>query len=71
VNLPDEPRDWQRLQQMAQEAPDAATLTLIIAEMNRILYEHEQLIAVRERVRRFREPQANVSLSLQTSQYSQ
>lgn len=71
MNLPDEPRDWQRLQKMAQEAPDSATLTLIIAEMNRVLYEHEQLIAVREGVRRFREPQANVSLSLQTSQYGQ
>jgi hypothetical protein len=71
VIFPDEPKDWQRLQQMAQEAPDSATLTLVIAEMSRVLNEYERLIAVQEGAQRFREQQPNLSLSLQTSRYGQ
>jgi hypothetical protein len=42
MTLPDEPAGWHRLQAMAQCAPDAQSLARIVAEMNRILEEHQK-----------------------------
>jgi hypothetical protein len=43
MNLPDEPKEWRCLQEMAQQAPDTHSLTLVIAEMNRILDDHQNI----------------------------
>lgn len=42
MTLPDEPAGWRSLHAMAQCAPDAQSLARIVAEMNRILDEHEK-----------------------------
>ena len=42
MTLPDEPAGWHRLHAMAQSTPDAQSLARIVAEMNRILEEHQK-----------------------------
>ena len=44
MTLPDEPAGWHRLHAMAQSAPDAQSLARIVAEMNRILEEHQKAV---------------------------
>jgi|GEM_PF-4976548 len=42
MHLPDEPKGWQRLQAMAQNAPDTESLVRIIDEMYSLLDRHER-----------------------------
>lgn len=51
MTLPDAPEGWESLQSLAQEAPDTKSLTLIIAEMNRLLDEHHGAGAIPKFIR--------------------
>jgi hypothetical protein len=46
MTLPDEPKGWRRLQQLAQEESDPEKLVAIIDEINRLLDEHERKASV-------------------------
>lgn len=43
MTLPDEPRGWRVLQEMAQREPDPAKVAVIIEHMNRLLAAHEEM----------------------------
>jgi hypothetical protein len=41
MTLPDEPKGWRRLQELAQQESDPQKLIAIIEEINRLLDEHD------------------------------
>jgi len=48
VILPDEPKDWRRLQRKAQRERDPRRLAVIIDQLNHLLDEHERIAAERD-----------------------
>lgn len=46
MELPDEPRGWRGLQEMAQREKDPRVLASIIDKMNRLLDQHEWIAAI-------------------------
>jgi hypothetical protein len=41
MTLPDEPKGWRRLQELAQKESDPQKLMTIIGQINRLLDEHD------------------------------
>jgi hypothetical protein len=49
MTLPDEPRGWRMLQEMAQREPDPQKVAAIVEQMNCLLAAHERMTAGHDR----------------------
>jgi hypothetical protein len=65
MKLPDAPSGWLCLQALAERAPDADNLALIIEKMNRILDAHEAIVGSRNPMPSVRRPEPDVRVETQ------